>query len=237
MAEIKLTHPAFTQSGFYPSRERFKRVLQYLNQNLQLGGKAVLDVGCGQGYYLDLFMKQGASAAWGVDVSPKNISAARQLFPSISFIEGDYMTAVLPGKADLLFSESAVHYFPENLTVVLGKFFCDLEDRGEIFITHARWTLKNIFVLNFKRVLSWVENFFGGDVLLYFACALYGKKHSRDFLRQQMTYLKCRPRLLTKKSFGSALRAAGFQMIRMGNIPSNSFFQTDHCYIYARKRF
>lgn len=58
-----------------------------------VNGKRVLDVGCGSGYYSELFKKKGALKVVGIDVSEKQIQLARQRADSqdfgIEYIVGD----------------------------------------------------------------------------------------------------------------------------------------------------
>lgn len=59
-------------------RERLIVALEFVKMAQQLGGKTVVDLGCGDGGLLELLKENGIDA-WGYDLMPKNIDYARNV--------------------------------------------------------------------------------------------------------------------------------------------------------------
>lgn len=87
-AEMMQSRRQFLNAGHYdPMR---KLVAEKLNQHLSQESDAVLDIGCGEGYYTDYFMqnirKQYQSiSVFGLDVSKVAIRYAAKRYPSVNF--------------------------------------------------------------------------------------------------------------------------------------------------------
>ena len=55
----------------------------------------VCDLGCGRGHHIDQLKLKGVTNAVGCDKSPAMIQNARDLYPSSTFIQGDFMKPML----------------------------------------------------------------------------------------------------------------------------------------------
>ena len=71
-------------------------------------GMSVLDVGCGIGTLSNLFHQCGAIVT-GIDVSLESIQVARQRYPDIRFIHGDFCEGYF-GEYDLVFAFGSMHH-------------------------------------------------------------------------------------------------------------------------------
>lgn len=52
-------------------------------------GKRVLDVGCGTGFFVDYYLKAGARAVTGIDITDVSVSSLGETFPSAEFYKAD----------------------------------------------------------------------------------------------------------------------------------------------------
>jgi ubiquinone/menaquinone biosynthesis C-methylase UbiE len=83
-----------TNPGYLESlRERDEALLRTINGHFGHAqpGFRVLDIGCGYGSLLNWFHEQGVLAEnlFGVDLLPHRISAAHEMYPDFTFIEGN----------------------------------------------------------------------------------------------------------------------------------------------------
>lgn len=89
-----------------------------LHEFRQFRGRRVLDVGCGNGYVLSKFAKEGALVS-GVDVTPAGIAVTRKRFDMLG-LEGDLRVAdaqELPfedGSFDCVTSMGVLHHVPDT---------------------------------------------------------------------------------------------------------------------------
>ncbi|CAD5356345.1 23S rRNA m1G745 methyltransferase [Enterobacter cancerogenus] len=85
-AEMMQARRAFLDAGHYqPLRDT---VSQLLAGNLMQGATAVLDIGCGEGYYTTAFAdvaKAKGAETWGLDVSKVAIRAAAKRYTAVTF--------------------------------------------------------------------------------------------------------------------------------------------------------
>lgn len=98
-----------------------------------LGGKAVLDLGCGYGENCAEFKARGASVVLGVDISEKMLAVAKAEHPDIEFIRADMSDlSFLKGSYDVVFSSLALHYIEDF--AALAKDVYDRLNQGGYFI-------------------------------------------------------------------------------------------------------
>ena len=67
----------------------FTNSIKKLNENIDIQGKKVLDVGTGTGAWGSLFMKNGANIVMGADFSRKMLKQAKNKHPEMNFIFSD----------------------------------------------------------------------------------------------------------------------------------------------------
>lgn len=79
-------NPAF----IFHVQEREREILKVLRDNqFNLDGKKILEVGCGTGHILNRFLEFGAKDVWGIELIKKRVVEAQQLYPRIHITEGD----------------------------------------------------------------------------------------------------------------------------------------------------
>lgn len=80
-------------------------------------GSSVLDVGCGQGFFCDLFGKHGMKVH-GIDISGNGIRTAETLYgrPGITFAVSDIRTARFPEQFDCIFVRSCSLYNTDSFS-------------------------------------------------------------------------------------------------------------------------
>jgi ubiquinone/menaquinone biosynthesis C-methylase UbiE len=150
-----------TWSSTYEQSLFWRRYFEPLHEMLvtragDVGGLAVLDLGCGTGDMLRRFARAGASRLVGADVSEGMLEVARSLSRDTDNIEYVYTSAesvpVGMGEFDLVTSCIAFHHFPDPPGALLdaarvlkpgGRLMvCDLDGAGltgRIFLAFGRW--------------------------------------------------------------------------------------------------
>ena len=86
-----------------------------------IGGRAVLDLGCGYGWFCRWARAHGAASVTGIDVSEKMLARARSTTDdlAITYVCGDLEAVTLPaGNFSLVYSSLTFHYL-KNLAGVL----------------------------------------------------------------------------------------------------------------------
>lgn len=97
-----------------------------------LTGKAVLDLGCGFGWFCRWAREQGAADVLGMDLSEKMLERARTMTadPAIAYARADMEELTLPaGSRDLVYSSLAFHYIA-GLDRLFGEIFRAIRPGG-----------------------------------------------------------------------------------------------------------
>ena len=138
--------------------------------------KAVLDLGCGFGWFCRWAREQGAARVFGLDISENMLARAREMTadPAITYQRADLEHATLPAAAfGLAYSSLALHYV-ENLPGLMeqmrkclapeGRFVFSVEhpiftapDRPEwIEVEGRRYWLLNNYLKEGQRTTDWL---------------------------------------------------------------------------------
>ncbi|GAB2473883.1 class I SAM-dependent methyltransferase [Promicromonospora xylanilytica] len=102
----------------------------------QSGGGTVADVGCGPGHVTAYLRDRGVDA-FGIDLSPQLIAAAREANPGIRFDVGDMgaLDIATGSLAGVLANYSVIHTPPDVLPAVLGEFSRVLAPGGHLLVS------------------------------------------------------------------------------------------------------
>lgn len=93
-----------------------------ISGRIELGGKRVLDYGCGTGRWVDFFRSRGLEYA-GVDLSPEMIRVAVRRFPDLEFAAlGDEGLQYPPETFDIICSIAVIHHnsYEEQDSILRG---------------------------------------------------------------------------------------------------------------------
>jgi SAM-dependent methyltransferase len=88
----------------------------------QAGGGPVADVGCGPGH-VTAYLRDRGLDAFGVDLSPRLVAAAREAYPGVRFDVGDMgaLSVSTGSLAGVLANYSLIHTTPEALPTTLAE--------------------------------------------------------------------------------------------------------------------
>ncbi|MDX6041015.1 class I SAM-dependent methyltransferase [Scandinavium lactucae] len=142
-------------------------------------GKAIIDLGCGYGWFCRWAQQQGAAHVLGLDVSEKMLARAREMteVPGIDYQRADLEALMLPADSlDLAYSSLALHYL-QNIDRLFRTLFQALKPGGKLvfsaehpiytaalkqgwFIEHdgqKTWPVAN-YQLEGERLSNWFAN-------------------------------------------------------------------------------
>jgi SAM-dependent methyltransferase len=137
LAEQMLEHH-LSQESAHSSRPilEIDEIVAWIDGQLELDGKRVIDLGCGPGLYARRMTRRGARVT-GVDFSANSIAYARTRdMQNVDYIEADYLEDDLPGGFDiavLIFCDYCA-LSPENRARLLGRIHDMLEDGGHLVL-------------------------------------------------------------------------------------------------------
>jgi len=97
-------------------------------------GKAIIDLGCGYGWFCRWAQQHGAAHVLGLDVSEKMLARAREMTeaPGIDYQRADLETLTLAADSlDLAYSSLALHYL-QNIDGLFRTLFQALKPGGKL---------------------------------------------------------------------------------------------------------
>ena len=141
---------------------------EVLSSNVELSGKKLLDVGCGTGDLFGYFINQGLDVDYyGIDILPKMIERAREIYPNGRFFTGDIFKESNFSKKqfDIVFSSGIF-----NLNMGDNESF--LKEALPVFFAHAKSRVvfnlldpghyvqsSKYFFFDHKAVLHWIREY------------------------------------------------------------------------------
>jgi SAM-dependent methyltransferase len=140
-------HLARQMLGYHLSQEtdlasrRFEsidRVVDWIDAQLDLSGKALCDLGCGPGLYARRFVSKGAKVT-GVDISALSLDYAGRKDARSTYIKADYLSDDLPSGFDvitLIYTDYCV-ISPTQREKLLGRMRELLNPGGHIVLDVA----------------------------------------------------------------------------------------------------
>jgi ubiquinone/menaquinone biosynthesis C-methylase UbiE len=139
-----MTQNIYDDEGFFAGYSQLPRSVEGLDAApewpalrallLDLRGRAVLDLGCGFGWFCRWVREQGASRILGIDVSEKMLTRARDATDdaAITYARADMEQLELPPKSfDLVYSSLAFHYV-DHLETLMAKVYRSLVPGGRL---------------------------------------------------------------------------------------------------------
>jgi ubiquinone/menaquinone biosynthesis C-methylase UbiE len=104
-----------------------------------IGGKTVLDAGCGTGIFSAIFARNGASDVLGIDISEGSLETARSLknrfgLQNISFQQEDMLRLPFPDRTfDVVWAWGTVHHTTDPFKAI-DELIRVLKDEGSILL-------------------------------------------------------------------------------------------------------
>ena len=139
-----MTQNIYDDDGFFAGYSQLPRSVEGLDAAPEwpalralfpdLRGRAVLDLGCGFGWFCRWARGQGASRILGIDVSEKMLTRARDTTEdtAITYARADMENLALPPESfDLVYSSRALHYVAE-LDALMAKVRAALLPGGSL---------------------------------------------------------------------------------------------------------
>lgn len=129
-------YAAFIGDAFAGSPLNHVLVQAFADLVQQAGGGTVADVGCGPGHVTAYLRDRGVDA-FGIDLSPQLVAAAREANPSIRFDVGDMgaLDVATGSLAGVLAKYSVIHTPPDVLPAMLGELSRVLAPGGHLLVS------------------------------------------------------------------------------------------------------
>lgn len=114
------------------------RLLNFAKENVQ-PGRAILDIGCGTGLFLQRFINENYYL-YGIDLNRDFLDKAEQSLPKAHLFNDNYITGFKsPRKFNLICSFSVTMYIePSRIKLFFDKIFDDLNPGGYVFIQYSQ---------------------------------------------------------------------------------------------------
>ncbi len=115
-----------------------QRVLEraLATQGFDPGGKRVLDVGCGTGFFTAYYLARGAKVT-GIDIAPTSIEQLAARHPEARFLLADVSEAPLSGRFDLVNAFDVLYHITddERWERAVGALTAAVEPAGLLLVT------------------------------------------------------------------------------------------------------
>lgn len=110
--------------------------VRLLRQRFGASHIRVLDVGCGNGLNLSMFVDEGMEVT-GIDISQKMLRVARETCPTATLIHGDFLAHPFPPECfQGVFAKAFIHLFPmSDALKLLAKIHAVLVPEGVFYVT------------------------------------------------------------------------------------------------------
>jgi ubiquinone/menaquinone biosynthesis C-methylase UbiE len=134
---------------------------------LNLKGKDVLEIGCGNGYGASLINRQAPHGYVGIDVMEEQIEKARQRYPQFKFIVQDAtdLGQFADASKDVIIIFGVLHHIPEWRKVI-DEIHRVLKPNGSFFVEEPRGMDLKLFDFFFRW--GHPDSDFGIDRMQYY---------------------------------------------------------------------
>jgi SAM-dependent methyltransferase len=113
-----------------------RRVIK--NLGIDLHGKKVLDIGCGTGFWVDYWLRQGAEAITGMDIAETSIRGLRERYPLHKFVVCDIQQQwPVEGKFDIISAFAVLNHIVDEkgFDAAIASISRSLAPGGYLFIS------------------------------------------------------------------------------------------------------
>jgi SAM-dependent methyltransferase len=155
-------HPEIIES-VYKQRKRFS---EYVHKHLKPQHE-VLDIGCGTGYFMDLFPEY--VQVNGIDLNKKFLEIAKEVNPNANFYYGNYFNYDFQKQFDLIYLFGVLMYFEPS----------KLED----FFKRSHELLKEngIFYIQYQHAVRYVDLYYPDLSYVKYSPAVMAKHAAKYF--------------------------------------------------------
>jgi SAM-dependent methyltransferase len=109
--------------------------------DMAVSGKRVLDIGCGTGFFVDYYLKSGAAAVTGIDITDVSVGSLKKAFPPAEFYRADISApGVLPGETfDIINAFDVLYHITDDAAFrsAISNIAALAAPGAAIFITDA----------------------------------------------------------------------------------------------------
>jgi len=168
-----------------------KYLINILPNNLE--GKSVLDIGCGNGRYSELFCKLGAEEVIGFDLSEEMIAEGKKRKVENNLKQFDLIRAdinempFIAQQFDLIFSRFSLMY-GKDLNSVIEKLAQILRDKGEVYaLTNVAFINKPNLFKEIKEKPVPLDLVLGDNKLRLLNYAQRREEYKKAFVKANLT--------------------------------------------------
>jgi SAM-dependent methyltransferase len=182
--------PEAWQRWLYRSKERAYREL-LAESGVAVRGRAVLDFGCGTGYFEDVWERAGAAAVAGVDIVPETIARLSQRHPARRYVCADLARDASPldalGRFDVVTAIDVLYHVVDDAAAerVIAALLGALAPGGAFLFTDALVDERPDTHVAFRSLAWWTD-----------CLARHG---ARVVARQPVAVLHNRPSVFARK--------------------------------------
>lgn len=108
--------PAYNRQLYAVRIDALARLLD--EQGVDLRQAAVLEIGCGTGYYTDWLLRRGARSYTGIDITAVSVQRLQERHPQARFVQADLTAAALPVREQfdlVLIADVLIHIVDDRL--------------------------------------------------------------------------------------------------------------------------
>lgn len=101
-------------------------------------GRAVLDVGCGTGFFTEFYLARGARVT-GVDITPTSVARLAERFPEARFVQADVSDVALPDRYAIVNAFDVLYHITDDARWerAMAHLAAAVEPGGVVLVTDA----------------------------------------------------------------------------------------------------
>jgi ubiquinone/menaquinone biosynthesis C-methylase UbiE len=137
LPQVSATHPL--KKEWQIRKESCQRLVNFLSKKRK--PLQILEVGCGNGWLCNRLSAIATTIVTGLDINELELSQAKRVFPSITFLHGDLRDGITNEKYDAIIFAASLQYFP-SVNEILTCCIVHLNSGGEIHIIDTNFYSK-----------------------------------------------------------------------------------------------